>query len=113
MDNNWQPTSSRVVRHRDQMLDKSAPLAVTKLAPGQELTGRVVGTGLENEARDRRPGLRLGVRKMLVSSVRVPWRKKKLLSPFEGYLRITGRHWDKQRHRYQDETPRRSRATKS
>jgi type IV secretory pathway VirD2 relaxase len=41
-------------RHREQMLDKRAPLAVTKLAPGQELTGRVVGTGLENEARDRR-----------------------------------------------------------
>ncbi len=41
-------------RHRDQMLDKRAPLAVTKLAPGQELTGRVVGTGLENETRDRR-----------------------------------------------------------
>ncbi len=40
-------------RHRDQMLDKRAPLAVTTLAPGQELTGRVVGTGLENEARDR------------------------------------------------------------
>lgn len=41
-------------RHRDQILDKREPLTVTKLAPGQELTGRVVGTGLENEARDRR-----------------------------------------------------------
>ena len=41
-------------RHRSQMLDKRAPLAVTRLAPGQKLTGRVVGTGLENEARDRR-----------------------------------------------------------
>ncbi len=41
-------------RHRSQMLDKRAPLAITRLAPGQELTGRVVGTGLENEARDRR-----------------------------------------------------------
>jgi type IV secretory pathway VirD2 relaxase len=41
-------------RHRDQILDQRAPLAVTKLAPGRELTGRVVGTGLENEARDRR-----------------------------------------------------------
>lgn len=41
-------------RHRDQILDQRAPLAITKLAPGQELTGRVVGTGLENEARDRR-----------------------------------------------------------
>ncbi|HLK80742.1 MAG TPA: DUF3363 domain-containing protein [Xanthobacteraceae bacterium] len=41
-------------RHRDQILDQLAPLAVTKLAPGRELTGRVVGTGLENEARDRR-----------------------------------------------------------
>lgn len=41
-------------RHRDHMLDKRAPLAVTRLAPAQELTGRVVGTGLENEARDRR-----------------------------------------------------------
>ena len=41
-------------RHRDQILDKRAPLAVTKLVPGQELTGHVVGTGLENEARDRR-----------------------------------------------------------
>lgn len=41
-------------RHRDQMLDKRAPLAITKLTPGQELTGHVVGTGLENEARDRR-----------------------------------------------------------
>ena len=36
------------------MLDRRAPLAVTTLAPGEELTGRVVGTGLENEARDRR-----------------------------------------------------------
>ena len=41
-------------RHRDQMLDQRAPLTVTKLAPGQELSGRVVGTGLENEERDRR-----------------------------------------------------------
>lgn len=41
-------------RHQSHMLDKRAPLAVTKLAQGQELTGRVVGTGLENEARDRR-----------------------------------------------------------
>lgn len=41
-------------RHREQMLDKRAPLAITTLAPGQELTGRVVETGLENEARDRR-----------------------------------------------------------
>ena len=41
-------------RHRDQIFDKRAPLAVTRLAPGQELTGRVVGTGLENEERDRR-----------------------------------------------------------
>ncbi len=41
-------------RHREQMLDKRAPLAITTLAPGQELTGRVVGTGLESEARDRR-----------------------------------------------------------
>jgi type IV secretory pathway VirD2 relaxase len=41
-------------RHREQTLDKRAPLTVTKLAPGQELTGRVVGTGLENEARDHR-----------------------------------------------------------
>jgi type IV secretory pathway VirD2 relaxase len=41
-------------RHRDQILHQRAPLAVTKLAPGRELTGRVVGTGLENEARDRR-----------------------------------------------------------
>jgi type IV secretory pathway VirD2 relaxase len=41
-------------RHRDQILDKRAPLTVTKLAPGKELTGRVIGTGLENEALDRR-----------------------------------------------------------
>jgi type IV secretory pathway VirD2 relaxase len=41
-------------RHRSQMLDKRAPLAITRLTPGQELTGGVVGTGLENEARDRR-----------------------------------------------------------
>jgi type IV secretory pathway VirD2 relaxase len=41
-------------RHREQIGDKRAPLSVTKLASGQELTGRVVGTGLENEARDRR-----------------------------------------------------------
>ena len=41
-------------RHRERMLDKRAPLAITKLTLGQELTGRVVGTGLENEARDRR-----------------------------------------------------------
>ncbi|HVB80619.1 MAG TPA: DUF3363 domain-containing protein [Candidatus Binataceae bacterium] len=41
-------------RHRGQILDQRAPLAITRLAPGQELTGQVVGTGLENEARDRR-----------------------------------------------------------
>lgn len=41
-------------RQQRHMLDKRAPLAVTKLAPGQELTGRVVGTGLGNEARDSR-----------------------------------------------------------
>ena len=41
-------------RHQSHLLDKRAPLAVTKLAPGKGITGRVVGTGLENVERDRR-----------------------------------------------------------
>ncbi|MGH7838838.1 MAG: DUF3363 domain-containing protein, partial [Candidatus Binataceae bacterium] len=41
-------------RHLDQIHDRSAPLHVTELKPGEQVTGRVVGTGLENETTDRR-----------------------------------------------------------
>jgi hypothetical protein len=38
-------------RHLDQI---QAPLRVTELKPGEQVTGRVIGTGLENEATDQR-----------------------------------------------------------
>ena len=41
-------------RHSDQILDRRAPIRLTTIEPGQQITGRVVGTGLENEGTDRR-----------------------------------------------------------
>jgi type IV secretory pathway VirD2 relaxase len=41
-------------RHSDQILDRRAPIRLTTIEPGQQITGRVVGTGLENEGADRR-----------------------------------------------------------
>jgi type IV secretory pathway VirD2 relaxase len=41
-------------RHLNQIHDRQAPLHVTELKPGQQVTGRVIGTGLENETTDRR-----------------------------------------------------------
>lgn len=41
-------------RHSDQILHRRAPIRLTKIEPGQQITGRVVGTGLENEATDQR-----------------------------------------------------------
>jgi type IV secretory pathway VirD2 relaxase len=41
-------------RHSDQILDRRAPIRLTNIDPGQQITGRVVGTGLDNEATDRR-----------------------------------------------------------
>jgi len=41
-------------RHSDQILDRRAPIRLTTIEPGRQITGRVVGTGLENEATDRR-----------------------------------------------------------
>ena len=41
-------------RHLDQIDDRRAPLRVTELKPGERVTGRVIGTGLENETTDRR-----------------------------------------------------------
>ena len=41
-------------RHLDQIHDRRAPLQVTELKPGEQVTGRVIGTGLENETTDRR-----------------------------------------------------------
>jgi hypothetical protein len=41
-------------RHLDRIQDRQAPLRLTELKPGEQVTGRVVGTGLENEATDRR-----------------------------------------------------------
>lgn len=41
-------------RHLDQIQDRQAPLRVTELKPGEQVTGRVIGTGLENETIDRR-----------------------------------------------------------
>jgi type IV secretory pathway VirD2 relaxase len=40
--------------HLDQIHYRQAPLHVTELKPGQQVTGRVIGTGLENETTDRR-----------------------------------------------------------
>jgi len=41
-------------RHLDQIHDRQAPLHITELKPGEQVTGRVIGTGLENETTDRR-----------------------------------------------------------
>jgi hypothetical protein len=41
-------------RHNDQILDQRAPIRLTRIEGGQQITGRVVGTGLENEGTDRR-----------------------------------------------------------
>lgn len=41
-------------RHLDKIHDRQAPLHVTELKPGEQVTGRVIGTGLENETTDRR-----------------------------------------------------------
>jgi type IV secretory pathway VirD2 relaxase len=41
-------------RHLDQIHDRRAPLRITELKPGEQVTGRVIGTGLENETTDRR-----------------------------------------------------------
>jgi type IV secretory pathway VirD2 relaxase len=41
-------------RHLDQIHDRQAPLHVTELKPGEQVTGQVIGTGLENETTDRR-----------------------------------------------------------
>jgi len=41
-------------RHSDQIRHRRAPLRLTKISPGQQITGRVLGTGLENESTDRR-----------------------------------------------------------
>ncbi len=41
-------------RHLDQIHNRQAPLHVTELKPGEQVTGRVIGTGLENETTDRR-----------------------------------------------------------
>jgi hypothetical protein len=41
-------------RHLDQIGDQQAPVHVTELKPGEKVTGRVIGTGLENETTDRR-----------------------------------------------------------
>jgi type IV secretory pathway VirD2 relaxase len=41
-------------RHLDRIHDRQAPLHVTELKPGEQVTGRVIGTGLENETTDRR-----------------------------------------------------------
>ncbi len=41
-------------RHLDQIHDRRAPLHITELKPGEQVTGRVIGTGLENETTDRR-----------------------------------------------------------
>jgi type IV secretory pathway VirD2 relaxase len=40
--------------HLDQIHDRQAPLHITELKPGEQVTGRVIGTGLENETTDRR-----------------------------------------------------------
>lgn len=41
-------------RHLDQIQDRQAPLHLAELKAGEQVTGRVIGTGLENEATDRR-----------------------------------------------------------
>jgi len=41
-------------RHLDQVRDRQAPLRLRELKAGEQVTGRVVGTGLENEITDRR-----------------------------------------------------------
>ena len=41
-------------RHLDKIHDRQAPLHVTELKPGEQVTGRVIGTGLKNETTDRR-----------------------------------------------------------
>src|SRR6202167_1490419 len=41
-------------RHLDKIHDRQAPLHVAELKPGEQVTGRVIGTGLENETTDRR-----------------------------------------------------------
>ncbi|MGH9762979.1 MAG: DUF3363 domain-containing protein, partial [Blastocatellia bacterium] len=41
-------------RHLDQIHDWRAPLHVTELRAGEQVTGRAIGTGLENETTDRR-----------------------------------------------------------
>jgi hypothetical protein len=41
-------------RHFDQIHDRQAPLHVTELKPGEQVTGRVIGTGRENDTTDRR-----------------------------------------------------------
>jgi len=41
-------------RHLDQINDRQASVHVTELKPGEQVTGRVIGTGLENETTDRR-----------------------------------------------------------
>src|SRR5271170_7385759 len=40
-------------RHLDQIHDRQAPVHVTELKPGEQVTGRVIGTGIENETTDR------------------------------------------------------------
>ena len=41
-------------RHLDQINDRQTQLHVTELKAGEQVTGRVIGTGLDNEATDRR-----------------------------------------------------------
>ncbi len=41
-------------RHLDQIHDRRAPVHITELKPGEQVSGRVIGTGLENETTDRR-----------------------------------------------------------
>ena len=41
-------------RHLDQIHDRQAPVLLTELKPGEQVTGRVIGTGIENETTDRR-----------------------------------------------------------
>lgn len=41
-------------RHLDQINDRQAPVHVTELKPDEQVRGRVIGTGLENETTDQR-----------------------------------------------------------
>jgi len=41
-------------RHLDQINDRQAPVNVTELKLDEQVTGRVIGTGIENETTDRR-----------------------------------------------------------